>query len=350
MKKIILATLAAAALVACAQEDVVVAPKGEAIAFDNAFVDNTTKAIDPSITTKTLDQFLVYGTTQGDHDVNAPIVRIFDGVEVTGAVTATDGEGNVTARSWSYADSYTQYWIDGNKYNFAAIKNGTVASYENELPETIKYTADGKTDLLYAEAKNNIEGKNTGNGPVAFTFDHLLSKAVFTFTNTTPDDVDTKYYYKVESITISGLSSKANYTVSNKTWTETEAGHVASFGNIVADGTIADSADAVPVNEEETLSSNYQRLLIPGTRNVTISCTITLYYGSDDKVVDVINYSKAMDLTLVKGTAYSFNLQAGLNDPIKFTVSKVEGWNDPATVVPNVPQPDHDNILPDTNN
>ena len=346
MKKIILATLAAAALVACAQEDVVVAPKGEAIAFDNAFVDNTTKAIDPSITTSTLDNFLVYGTTQGDHAENAPIVRIFDGVTVTGT-DVTDGEGNVTARSWGYSEGYTQYWIDGNKYNFAAIKNGNVTSFANELPETISYTADGNTDLLYAEAKN-IEGKKTSNAPVTFTFDHLLSKAVFTFTNTTPDDVDTEYYYKVEGITISGLSSKANYTVSNETWTETEAGHVASFGNIVADGTIADSADAVSVNEDETLSSNYQRLLIPGTRNVTISCTITLYYGS--AIVDVINYEKNFSLTLVKGTAYSFNLQAGLNDPIKFTVSKVEGWNDPATVVPNVPQPDHDNILPDTNN
>lgn len=345
MKKIILATLAAAALVACAQEDVVVAPKGEAIAFDNAFVDNTTKAIDPSITTSTLDKFLVYGTTQGDHDVNAPIVCIFDGVEVTGA-DVTDGEGNVTARSWGYTENYTQYWIDGNKYNFAAIKNGNVTSFANELPETISYNAAGQKDLLYAEAKN-IEGKKTGNGPVAFTFDHLLSKAVFTFTNTTSDEVNTKYYYKVEGITISGLSSKADYTVSNKTWTETEGGYVASFGNIVADGTIADSADAVPVNEEETLSSNYQRLLIPGTRDVTISCTITLYYGN--AVVDVINYAKNFSLTLVKGTAYSFNLEVGLNETIKFTVTKVEGWKNPVED-PDVLKPDHDNILPDTNN
>ena len=79
MKKIILATLAAAALVACAKEDVVVAPKGEAIAFNNAFIDNSVRSIDPSITkdgNNALAGFVVYGTTLGDHD-GAQTVNIF---------------------------------------------------------------------------------------------------------------------------------------------------------------------------------------------------------------------------------------------------------------------------------
>ena len=348
MKKIILATLAAAALVACAQEDVVVAPKGEAIAFDNAFVDNTTKAIDPSITTSTLDNFLVYGTTQGDHAVNAPIVRIFDGVTVTGT-DVTDGEGNVTARSWSYTEDYTQYWIDGNKYNFAAIKNGTVESYENQLPKTISYNAAGQKDLLYAEAKN-IEGKNTGNAPVAFTFDHLLSKAVFTFKNTTHPSPATAYTYKVTDIEISGVASEGTYDVVDGWGSFTIATNPLEFKNIVdldTDGNVLNSGEAVAVGAQNTYKSHYERLLIPGTRDVTISCTITLYYGN--AVVDVINYEKNFSLTLVKGTAYSFNLEVGLNETIKFTVTKVEGWKDPVEA-PDVLEPDHDNILPDTNN
>lgn len=81
MKKIILATLAAAALVACAKEDVVVASKGEAIGFTNAFVDNTTKAMDPSLTTTSLKGFKVYGTTTGDH-AGAQTVNIFNGIDV----------------------------------------------------------------------------------------------------------------------------------------------------------------------------------------------------------------------------------------------------------------------------
>ena len=348
MKKIILATLAAAALVACAQEDVVVAPKGEAIAFDNAFVDNTTKAIDPSITTSTLDNFLVYGTTQGDHAENAPIVRIFDGVTVTGT-DVIDGEGNVTARSWGYTEEYTQYWIDGNKYNFAAIKNGNVTSFANELPKTISYNAAGQTDLLYAEAKN-IEGKKTTNGPVAFTFDHLLSKAVFTFKNTTPASPATAYTYKVTDIEISGVASEGVYDVVDGWSSFTIATNPLEFKNIVdldTDGNVLNSGEAVAVGAQNTYKSHYERLLIPGTRDVTISCTITLYYGN--AVVDVINYEKNFSLTLVKGTAYSFNLEVGLNETIKFTVTKVEGWKDPV-VAPDVLEPDHDNILPDTNN
>ena len=348
MKKIILATLAAAALVACAKEDVVVAPKGEAIAFDNAFVDNTTKAIDPSITTKTLTSFVVYGTTQGDHADDAPIVRIFDGVEVTGAVTATDGEGKATAGSWNYAENYTQYWIDGNKYNFAAIKNGNVASYQNELPKTISYNAAGQTDLLYAEAKN-IEGKKTGNGPVAFTFDHLLSKAVFTFKNTTPASPATAYTYKVTDIEISGVASEGIYDVVDGWGSFTIATNPLEFENIVAldtEGNVLNSGAAVAVGAQDTYKSHYERLLIPGTRDVTISCIITLYYGN--AVVDVINYEKNITLTLVKGTAYSFNLEVGLNETIKFTVTKVEGWKDPV-VAPDVLEPEHDRT-PETNN
>ena len=63
MKKIFILLLAIATLAACNKSEVVDVNPGEAIQFGNAFVDNATKAIDPSITTLTLDGFTVYGTT-----------------------------------------------------------------------------------------------------------------------------------------------------------------------------------------------------------------------------------------------------------------------------------------------
>ena len=48
MKKFFFGILAIAALAACSNEEQIAAPKGEAIAFGNAFVDNSVRAIDPS--------------------------------------------------------------------------------------------------------------------------------------------------------------------------------------------------------------------------------------------------------------------------------------------------------------
>jgi uncharacterized protein YcfL len=48
MKKILISMLAVAALVSCSKEESILVDQGEAIAFGNAFVDNSTRADDPS--------------------------------------------------------------------------------------------------------------------------------------------------------------------------------------------------------------------------------------------------------------------------------------------------------------
>lgn len=347
MKKIILATLAAAALVACAKEDVVVAPKGEAIAFNNAFVDGTTKAIDPSVTTETLMGFKVYGTTKGDHD-GAKVVNIFNGVDVLNG----NYTGNYTGDNWKYAATCTQYWIDGNTYNFAAVVNGDVTTDENGMPKTIAYNATTQADLLY-DAVDPIEGKKTGNEAVAFTFAHLLSKAVFSFKNTTAEEPNTGYFYTVKDIQVSGIGQTATYTVGAVTPWGTPATYYAvdaplTFGNIVETvaASVAGTA-ATQVDEQETWFSNYERLLIPGTYNVTVKCTISLYLNeeNDDHLVDLINYTTTLNnYTFNPGHAYCFKLEAGLTDPIKFTVTPVDSWITNWTEVnEDLTAPEHDN-------
>lgn len=334
MKKIILATLAAAALVACAKEDVVVASKGEAIAFNNAFVDNTTKAIDPSTTTDNLMGFQVYGTTEGDHD-DAKIVNIFNNVSVANAKYT--GEYTV-GTSWKYAATYTQYWVDGNTYNFAAVANAADGAVEVDgygMPSTITYDATNQQDLLYAVTPFGKYTKDVSDKEVSFTFNHLLSKAVFSFTNTTDKTTDTGYFYTVKDIKISGIGQTADYDVASTTWGVPATSYTVDaplvFGNIVE--TIAASVagtDATHVDEEESWLSNYERLLIPGTYDVTITCTISLYLNEekDSQLVDKIDYETTLtDFTFQKGYAYKFNLAAGLEDVITFTVTKVEDWN-----------------------
>ena len=340
MKKLFIAVISMAALASCAQEDIVINNANNAIAFDNAFVSTTTKAIDPSITTDSITDFQVWGNTKGDH-TGAPVVPIFTNE------TVSKVSGN-----WTYDVDKTQYWIDGNTYNFAAVKNGNVTELADGLPKTINYSLINDTpgpDLLYA-SYGPYEAEATGNSEVPFTFAHLLSKAVFTFENTTPDKKDgattqPANIYKVTNIRVSGLDAGADYVIENGVgaWTDNANGDREEyFGDIVgADETAVKSA--AEIREKQIGKSNYERLLIPGTHNVTITCKITLYndYVDDSRIVDVIDYSKEVELTFQKGVAYNLILKAGLQQSIEFKVVKVENWNDPVDV--NTPEQGHDN-------
>ena len=307
MKKIILATLAAASLVACAKENILIAPKGEAIAFDNAFVDNTTKAIDPSITTNSLGSFLVYGTTQGNEQ-NAPVINIFNGVEVTGTV----------ATSWTYDSSYTQYWIDRNTYKFAAVVNGTVTDAdldENGMPKTIQYDAESDKDLLYAVNETYAPyKKDVSSKTVAFTFNHLLSKVKFTFKNESPVG---GYNYVVKDLKIEGVGKEAVYNVVSNSWgIVNNTTTTAEFGHIALASAIAPKTSG---------ESDYERLVVPQDYTaLTVSCRIATMING--KEADVENYSKTVSVNLEGGNAYNFVLSRELNDKIQFSVVKVDEW------------------------
>ena len=178
MKKIFFAIFAVAALASCMQDEIVSFDKGDAIAFNNAFVSNATKALDPSITSSTISEFVVYGTVSGTGTGEATDVNIFPGVTVKQSNTDVN---NPVGDTWFYAGDYVQYWINGNNYKFAAVVNGVVTKDAYGMPATIAYTADGSTDLLFAVA--GAVGKESGNSAVEFTFSHLLSKVKFSVKN-----------------------------------------------------------------------------------------------------------------------------------------------------------------------
>lgn len=335
MKKYLFMAIAAAAMTSCSQDESLDIAQKEAISFKDAFVENATRAIDGTWNTNTLADFQVYGNTKGNTET--AIVPIFSDVKVTKSGT-----------NWGYEDQYIQYWIEGNTYNFAAVKHGTVASLVNGLPETITYDATNQEDLLYDDA--TATGQATGsNTAVAFEFDHLLSKAMFTVKNTMANNTaNSIYFYRVSDVKITNAYKGGTYYVMAKdsytagTWVPTtgESSTLAvEFGNVCASDGTTENAAALEIGMQGTGASNYQRVLIPAAyeNSLNITCTIEtlIKQGEGDNVtyavIDTEAYNKTISHTFVKGNAYNFVISLGNpGDPIQFTVTKVNEWN-PAT-------------------
>ena len=118
MKKYFMMAIAAAAITSCSQDEVMEVAEKQAINFGNTFVENATRAIDATYNNDAKPKsFLVYGNTQGNESATAPIVPIFKGVTVSSEGTGTVGN------DYKYDAAYTQYWIEGNKYNFLLMQH-----------------------------------------------------------------------------------------------------------------------------------------------------------------------------------------------------------------------------------
>lgn len=300
----------ALSLGSCSNNDTIDVLKGEAITFGNVFVEKSTRAIDPSYgAEKDIVQFQVWGTVTGNQNT----VNVFNGATVT--------KDDEYGKAWDC--NVTQYWIPSTTYNFTAIANATsVALGENNMPTAIGYTADGAStyttdgskDLLLAELNDNGIKTVTTNAdatpsqnPVAFTMSHLLSKAVFTFTNT-----DASATLTVSDIKMAGLNQKGTYTISgeNKGWTSnTPYGETPlAFGGDVTIGT----------GEDNTGTSEHERLIIPGTYDITITFTV-----SDNKGGKPQNMTATIENhTFAIGNSYNFtaDIKSGLKYII-FTIT-----------------------------
>lgn len=309
MKKILFALCAMATLASCSNEEIVNFDK-EAIAFDGAFVDNGTRAQDDfTIETHKLFDFNVWATTQ--RPSSTQIVPIMDGVIVCRPDLVSD---------WVYPTANTQYWIPGNTYQFVAAKNYGTVELANGVPSKFTYDADSQADLLYAaHTRENVAASN--NDAVAFTFDHLLSKAYFTVDTNQMSGDNVNYTYRITNVCINNAVKEATYTVGATTpWAGTanySAQNPLTFNHVNAgDKLVAD----------QTYTSDLARLLVPASYTaLNITCTIETLYG--ESVIDVKDYDKTIAQEFVKGYVYNFVL--ALKDPgqpIEFTVTRVNEW------------------------
>lgn len=322
MKKTILATLAIASMMSCSNEELLEAPAQQAIAFDNVFVENaprTRAAYDGSYTTGSLTQFQVYGTITNKNNQSG---NIFNGNDVI-----------LNGNAWNYTGGLN-YWIPGNTYNFAATVHG---SEENAIstdfnsvgmPTTIQVDdASVQKDLLYAQFGPVAHGTTPWGEVVAFTFNHLLSKAKFTVKNAV--ETNSGYSYKVSGITIT-TDKNGVYNVAEGTWSAaaTPATYELSFGNVVTEGTEKGDAEPVAIGYDSQAESNYERLLVPCKgKKLTVKFTCQTLIGEtvlrrEDKTV-----TTEKEIALEKGRAYNFIISlSNPGEKIQFTVAEVKNW------------------------
>lgn len=339
MKKIVFAIAALAMFAACTKTEVVeMAPK-TAISFGDSFVDNATRAIDATLNNSNLDAFKVYGcvtwTDNGANPVTSNTVNLYNGVEVK---KDTPNTGAVTSGDWWYDGAYTQYWIEGNAYKFAAIVNGTAAFDKDannldNMPLTISYNAVGQDDLLYAEHSVPSYATAVGSDVVKFTFSHLLSKVQFTFKNTMTSNTTTNMYtYRVSDIRITNAYMDGTYTIGTGVWVADGTRAEVPFGNITHDADTVETAILVgAAGAVASATSHYSKLLIPNTYT-DLQITYTLETLLNDKVIDKDELvANPASITLEAGHAYNFVLSKGNpGDTIKFELQEVNAWN-PAT-------------------
>lgn len=332
MKRSIIAVLALASVVACNKTDVVDQPKGNAIAFDNAFVDNATKSfIDPSYTnTKMFDDFVVYGYVEG--------AELFPGTVVSKNIT----NEALTKTDWKYEG--TKYWIAGAKYNFNAVAPSTGANWTKTEASAagvkLSFTNNGTQDVLYAKTAE-LEGKAASNSPVEFSFRHILSKVKFSFVN---GYNATNATIKVKDIKINNAYATGNVALdaSTTTWTGQAGTLVLDFGMATDNEATADVAENAEVAYayNSTYESQNELFLIPGSIAATEAApagykvTFTVELLVSGTLVKTYNHTTYVGLTPVAGQAYDITATITAEnidpdhaqEPIEFTVAALPEW------------------------
>ena len=314
MRKTFYGVLALAALVACNKE-VVKTEATSAITFDNSFVEIKTRgAVDPSITTASIDAFDVWGFAGTTDAV------VFDAERVT---KQEDG-------TWKYAN--LQYWVPNKAYYFGAIAPVDNKDIEVDLATAgtdglgkVKFTnTDGTVDLLYAR-KSVVTGSDVlynDPGKVSLQFAHQLSKVKFSFANGLSNE-NSKIAVKDIKMTV---PAKGTVTLATGAWeintTETTT---LAFGDVNGGETLEITDGYAECADE--------RLTIPCGETVTykITFTLELYYG--DSTTPAYTVEKEIELkeqALLIGKNYNFKATiTGENlelIPIEFDVVTVEEW------------------------
>lgn len=331
MKKFLLGLATLVLFASCSQNETIEVSKGNAIEFQNAFVDNATRSnVDPSTTTANLQDFAVYGFMD----------------EYTGKVFIDE---LVSAPSWTYSN--TQYWTP-NVYYFAALAPGNNSrQWTLEAANTdatakrgigvVSFTNDGTQDLLYwADVFDNTAGA-CQNNKVGITFNHLLSKVKFSFKN---EFKNNNASIIVKDIQITNARTKGEIDLTSANWwstpcwtftNDTRATFAFGDANSVYNGTSYDKVQdlglQIPMNAEK--ESDKELLLFPETDAIiNVTFTVELYFGNQKAIGKTHNVSVTTTLNM----GYCYDFKATLNSdnvdpdnqlkPIEFTVTAIKDW------------------------
>lgn len=304
MKKLFVMTLAVAALASCSKVEPIEPGYKSAIGFGKSFVDNSTKAAQLGALDKdALKDFAVWANESD-------------------AAILTNEKVSLGATGWGYQN--TRFWHPGNSYAFYAIapfEAAEVGVPTTNIPTTITYTlANGdinsQVDLLYAAATATTPDPLTSPmDTVKFTFNHLLSKVQFTFTN--GHVAGSNYYVKINDVTIKA-KNKSTLTISSGNWVaEGDATATLKFDTFNGDAAFAPQTTGV---------SDVQSLLIPNT-DVAIAGTAEIYVGDEVQLVETRPFTANISASTFK-SGYFYNITATITseNAIIFSVDDVEEW------------------------
>ena len=314
MKKVFIAILAVAALAACNKSEIVESAPSAEIAFDNAFVNNATKATD--LNANNLADFGVYGHVYANESNTQGL--IFNNETVSG------GLGNYTYQN-------TQYWIANAEYSFAAFAPKTGAAWAYATTDakngTITFTQPAAADQDFLFAYDSRETAEVSSQPekVGFTFNHMLSRVQFTFVNAFESTTNIKL--TVTDVHITDSYKKGTLEVVDgevEEWAVAEADKNlnVAFGNVLA-GELA-SGNASGKTE------HFYLIPADATYNVTFKVQLNQAGAKFD-------YDRTATVILPLEMGKSYNVTASLNGqnvlenelyPIEFDVKEITDWAD----------------------
>ena len=328
MKKFFISVVAIVA-VACSNTETI-SMSCEAITFDEAFVNNSTRSVvDQSLTTETLKDstyggFTVFGTVSGSHTS-----RLFDDVKVHW----DDSENR-------YCYSGVQYWIPGATYSFTAIApadlpceeyNKTIYVDETNTLVIEKYLNIDR-ELIYATYSTTIDENDGGyNTPVSFNFKHALSKAKFSFENK----------YNAENTKIRVYDIMVTDALSDGTVIIDKNGNISwercSDDPFSANYGAATDDEATPAKENEdnafesgiTRESQWELFFIPIKQNFNVRFCYDIVVN--DITVKTFTVKRPIvAFQFEPGKAYDFKATINPGNPIEFTAT-VSDWIDATT-------------------
>lgn len=299
MKNLFLIGLAATAmLTSCSNDETVeMAQNNKAIQFDG-FVNKSTRATE-DVTTDNLTSFKVWGLMRKDGQAGNP----FTDVEVT-----------KSGSTWGYTTPV--YWENDYNYSFVAVaptaQQGTAAGqWSLTAPTTVGTygsiafnNGEGTTDLIYdvdgtyAESALTLQ-ENACPTPINFTFNHLLSRVKFAFTN----GMDDGSTINVTDVNITNANTKATAVLGETaTWTladDNTTGALA-FGNVL------DAADDYAVNITKDTDHKYMIPALSENQTYTVAFTVKRNHNG---VTDTYNLEATLTNDIInfeQGKSYRF--------------------------------------------
>lgn len=311
-KQLILGASALLVLASCSNEEKLSTPPTGAIEFGNLFVNNSTRATD--LTDTNLEDFRVYGF------MGAPAGVLFDGEIVSN-----------TAGVWTYNN--LQYWTANQNYWFSAVAPATGANWTfvQTVTEAAEYNgggtitfdnaaANGSQDLLYAWSGKVVCETPSTMKKVGLTFDHLLSRVMFTFQNDLKHP-NARIVVKNVKINDAYAEGSIDLTKANAAWSVTKPTLALAF---------SDAQGRIDINTGKSTGTNY---LIPA--NYAYNLTFTVELWQSEQLAATYEHTVTMPAVDMK-RGFSYNFVAKLNAdninpdeklyPIEFDVTAVNGW------------------------